>query len=87
MGQDMKMLSSIMKANTENLPPQNQVLGVSGSPRKNGNSDFLLKQVLKGVSQENTDCNSVQLSGLQFQGCIGFPNSQLQHHRMDESIH
>lgn len=67
----MKILGSIIKANNENLLPENKVLGVNGSPRKNGNSDVLLRQVLKGVSQENIECGSIQLRNIQFQGCIG----------------
>jgi multimeric flavodoxin WrbA len=65
------MLSSIIKANNENLLPENRVLGVAGSPRKNGNSDALLRQVLKGVSQENMECGSIQLRDIHFQGCTG----------------
>jgi multimeric flavodoxin WrbA len=67
----MKMLSSIIKKNNENLFPENKVLGVAGSPRKNGNSDVLLKQVLKGVSQEKIESGFIQLRDIQFQGCIG----------------
>ena len=67
----MKTLSSIIKANKDKLIPNNEVLGVGGSPRKNGNSDLLLKQVLVGVNQEKIDCSLVQLRELQFQGCIG----------------
>ena len=67
----MKMLSSMIKANNEDVLPENKVLGVAGSPRKNGNSDVLLRQVLKGVSQENIECGSIQLRDIQFQGCIG----------------
>ena len=51
--------------------PATEVLGVGGSPRRNGNSDVLLRQVLAGVSQEKIDCNLVQLRDIQFQGCIG----------------
>jgi hypothetical protein len=29
-------------------PPKPKVLGIGGSPRKGGNSDVLLKQMLKG---------------------------------------
>ena len=65
------MLSSIIKANNEKLLPQNKVLGIAGSPRKNGNSDVLLRQVLKGVRHENIECGAIQLRGIQFQGCIG----------------
>lgn len=67
----MKMLSSIIKSNNDNLLPGNRVLGIGGSPRKNGNSDVLLRQVLKGVNQENIECCSLQLRDIQFQGCIG----------------
>jgi multimeric flavodoxin WrbA len=67
----MNTLSSIIKACNKILQPENKVLGVAGSPRKNGNSDVLLRQVLKGVSQENIECTSVQLRDIQFQGCIG----------------
>ena len=67
----MKTLSSMIKANNENLRPSDAVLGVAGSPRKNGNSDILLKQVLKGVCEENIECSLVQLRDVQFQGCIG----------------
>jgi len=67
----MKTLGSLIKADNENVLPENKVLGVGGSPRKNGNSDVLLKQVLKGAGQENTECSRIQLRDIQFQGCIG----------------
>lgn len=65
------MLSSIIKAINENLLPENRVLGVAGSPRRNGNSDVLLRQVLKGVRQDNIEYGLIQLRDIQFQGCIG----------------
>ena len=67
----MKMLSSIIKSINEHARPENKVLGVAGSPRRNGNSDTLLRQVLKGVIQENIEGNSIQLRDIHFQGCIG----------------
>lgn len=67
----MKLLSSIIKANNDNLILENKVLGVAGSPRKNGNSDVLLNQALKGVDHENIQNGSIQLRDVQFQGCIG----------------
>ncbi len=67
----MKTLSSIIKSNKNNVFPKGEILGVGGSPRKNGNSDVILKQVLAGVSQENVECSLVQLRDIQFQGCIG----------------
>lgn len=67
----MKTLSSIIKSNKESLVPKNEILGVGGSPRKNGNSDILLNQALEGASQERLECSLVQLRDIQFQGCIG----------------
>ncbi|MEE4243587.1 MAG: flavodoxin family protein [Desulfopila sp.] len=67
----MKMLGSIIKANTDDLLPENKVLGIGGSPRKNGNSDVLLRHMLNGVSQKSIECGSIQLRDIQFQGCIG----------------
>jgi len=67
----MRKLSSIIKSNINNLVPRDEVLGVGGSPRKNGNSDVLLKQVLSGVSKESIECNLLRLIDIQFQGCIG----------------
>src|SRR6056297_2330601 len=67
----MKTMSSIIKANNTNLLPVSEVLGVGASPRKNGNSDVILRQVLNGVSQESVECSLIQLRDMQFQGCIG----------------
>ena len=63
-------MSSIVKPTT-NLQPKNEVLGVSGSPRKNGNSDILLKNIISGVAHENIPSDALNLTNLQFQGCIG----------------
>jgi multimeric flavodoxin WrbA len=64
-------MNSIIKLNKDSLLPKNEILGIGGSPRKNGNSDVLLRHVLAGVGQENIESNLVQLRELQFQGCIG----------------
>lgn len=48
-----------------------RALGFSGSPRRNGNSDILLKTVLEGVSQVALPTQSIRLADIQFQGCIG----------------
>ena len=57
--------------NITRLNPGNRVFGVSGSPRVNGNSDLILKQILVGVAHENLAFESHNLSKIQFQGCIG----------------
>jgi len=51
--------------------PKNEVFGVSGSPRKNGNSDILLKTILSGVTEEDLPSEHLNLTKIQFQGCIG----------------
>ncbi|MBN2568601.1 MAG: flavodoxin family protein [Deltaproteobacteria bacterium] len=54
-------------------PPKPKVLGVGGSPRKDGNSDILLKNILKGTNEGKISvCSySLQLRDYQYQGCIG----------------
>jgi len=47
------------------------VLGIGGSPRKDGNSDILLDRVLQGARQAGATTEAVQLRDLSFQSCIG----------------
>lgn len=61
---------SIGSGNDQQSKPL-RVLGVGGSPRKGGNSDVLLKQILKGVQEHDIDHRIVQLREYQYQGCIG----------------
>ncbi len=51
--------------------PGIKVLGVGASPRKNGNSDVLLKYILKGINEDGTAANMIQLRDLKFDPCIG----------------
>lgn len=51
--------------------PHAFVLGVAGSPRKGGNSDVLVRQILKGVADCGVRSRGVQLRDYQYQGCIG----------------
>ena len=60
-----------MICNVNSLTPKNEIFGVSGSPRKNGNSDILLKSIISGVIEENLAANYCNLRDIQFQGCIG----------------
>jgi len=50
---------------------KSKVVGIGGSPRKGGNSDILLKQILKGATENNIAADSHQLRDFQYQGCIG----------------
>jgi len=45
--------------------PKPQMLGIGGSPRKDGNSDILLQYILQNIGETE------QLRDLQFQSCIG----------------
>lgn len=53
------------------LQPLDEVLGLSGSPRKNGNSDTLLRSIISGVAQDGISSTHLNLTDVQFQGCIG----------------
>ena len=48
-----------------------KVLGIGSSPRKGGNSDILLKRMLKGARDEGVATEEIQLRDYQFQPCIG----------------
>ncbi len=48
-----------------------KILGIEGSPRKGGNSDILLKSLLKGASSQNTAVEEIHLRDYQFHSCIG----------------
>ncbi len=56
---------------TKNLQPKCEVFGVSGSPRKNGNSDVLLKSIISGVTEQGVSSSHLNLTNIHFQGCIG----------------
>ena len=67
----MKSTKSSILGSGTNFHPSIEVFGVSGSPRKNGNSDVILKAILSGVSFENVPSEYLNLTNIQFQGCIG----------------
>jgi len=49
--------------------PKLKVLGIAGSPRKEGNTDLLLEQVLTGASHEKTEIKKVVLRELHIAPC------------------
>ena len=68
--------TSLIKMNvTENLPElelgKDKILGIGGSPRRGGNSDALLKHILKGAEKEGVPTEMVQLRNYDFKPCIG----------------
>ena len=53
------------------LTPQDQVLGFSGSPRVNGNSDIILDAIMSEVSGQDIPSEWLNLTKVKFQGCVG----------------
>lgn len=48
-----------------------KIIGFVGSPRKNGNTDFLVQQILKGAAEEGAETKVFYLNDLNFKGCQG----------------
>ncbi len=48
-----------------------KVLGISGSYRKNGNTDILVKEVLRGIESENINTEYIFLDNYNIGDCIG----------------
>ena len=46
-----------------------KVLGIAGSPRRNGNTDLLLRQVLAGTASQRAEAKTVILSELNISPC------------------
>ena len=67
----MSTFDALIQEGKNDQPPKLKVLGIGGSPRKGGNSDILLKHILKGVSQNKIPADNVQLRDFQYQSCIG----------------
>lgn len=55
----------------KNADPEDRIIGFSGSPRKNGNSDILLETIMAGVNEEMVPFCHYNLTGIDFKGCIG----------------
>ena len=53
------------------LNPANEIIGFSGSPRINGNSDLLLKSILAGAHSKDIPTDFYNLTNIHFKGCIG----------------
>ena len=67
----MNLITSSVGKEPACTQPDNKILGISGSPRKNGNSDTLLKNIIKGAASLEFRATSLNLSDIRFQGCIG----------------
>ncbi|MGQ1908300.1 flavodoxin family protein [Marinifilum sp. RC60d5] len=67
----MTYFEELIKKAREIENPLQQVLAISGSPRKGGNTDIILKQIVSGLKSESIPTESVSLKGIDFSGCIG----------------
>jgi len=67
----MKTSKNLVQQIVKDMSPMPQVLGISGSPRKGGNSYVILKQILAGAQQAGRACDIIELKDYEFQGCIG----------------
>lgn len=67
----MKHFNDLIQRSIKSEPPKSMVIGIGGSPRKGGNSDVLLKPILKGATENKITANCLQLRDFQYQGCIG----------------
>lgn len=47
-----------------------RVLGLFGSPRRGGNTDLLLEEMLKGAEEAGAQIERIRISGLEFSPCI-----------------
>jgi multimeric flavodoxin WrbA len=48
-----------------------QIIGISASPRRSGNSDLILENILVGAQQAGAMSEAVFLSDLNFSSCVG----------------
>ena len=48
-----------------------RVIGISGSPRKDGNTDLLVRQILDGAASLVADTAFYRLTDMNIQGCTG----------------
>jgi Multimeric flavodoxin WrbA len=48
-----------------------KAIAFNGSPRKGGNTEFLLKKVLEPISEAGIETELVQIGGKQIHGCMG----------------
>jgi multimeric flavodoxin WrbA len=46
-----------------------KILGLAGSPRRNGNTDLLLAELLRGASSKGAEVKTIYLNNLKISGC------------------
>lgn len=53
------------------IETKNQILGINGSPRKNGNSDIILSTFFDEINKTSLKNRIINLRDYNFSGCIG----------------
>ncbi|MGM0770499.1 MAG: flavodoxin family protein [Halobacteriota archaeon] len=48
-----------------------KVLGIVGSPRKNGTTDMVVQKVLEGAAESGAETETIYINELDFKGCQG----------------
>ncbi|MGV8124705.1 MAG: flavodoxin family protein [Candidatus Xenobiia bacterium LiM19] len=48
-----------------------KIVGINGSPRSNGNTHYLVEQVLKGSKEAGADISMYDVNEMNFKGCQG----------------
>jgi multimeric flavodoxin WrbA len=56
------------------MPKNPKVLGIAGSPRRNGNSTTLLKATLAAAAEAGAETSLIRLNDLHFKGCQACPD-------------
>jgi len=49
---------------------KSRILGISGSPRRGGNTDTLLDEMLRGAKSAGAICQKIALKDIDFKGCV-----------------
>lgn len=62
---------ALMRIVVDDAPPHREILGVGGSPRKGGNSDVLLANILKGAQDNKVAGRKIHLRDMRYSACIG----------------
>ena len=67
----MKYMEELIRKAGAAEGPVEKVLAIGGSPRKGGNTDVIVKQMLSGLKAEKIDTLDAHLRDIDLNGCIG----------------
>lgn len=67
----MLFMDQLVTQAQQNHAPQPKALAISGSPRKGGNTDIIVKRILAGFESDIKESVFINLNTLKLQGCIG----------------